>query len=341
VPHLHTIASGTHSLDPITIQSERITARFIPWGATLISLEVPDRYGVQGEVTLGFNDPERYLEPHPFFGCVAGRYANRIAQGRFTLDGKVYTLATNDGRHHLHGGVQGFDKRDWSAAKLSPNAVRFSYVSAGGEEGYPGTLSVSVTYTLTEHDELRIDYTATSDAPTVVNLTHHAYWNLGPDPDILAHELQLNATKITVVDHESIPTGRLRDVAGTAFDFTTAKAIGRDIAAMANSPGGGFDHNWMITAKKDAEGFALAALLREPKSGRTMRVLTDQPGIQFYSGNYLNQVHGRRLYDKHAGLCLETQHFPDSPNHPEFPSTVLRPGETFRSTTIYAFSIEG
>jgi aldose 1-epimerase len=302
-------------------------------------MTVPDRDGKLASVTLGFDEPGRYLQPHPFFGCVAGRFANRIALGKFTLDGKTYQLPTNNGPHHLHGGPGGFDKRNWTGEVLGTNGVRFTYESADGEEGYPGKLTATVTYTLTERDELRIDYVATTDKPTVVNLTNHTYWNLSGEPDVLGHELQINADKYTVVDAESIPTGELRAVAGSEFDFTKSKPIGRDIGAMASTPGGGFDHNWVVNAGAKGE-LVLAAVLHDPKSGRTMRVLSDQPGIQFYSGNYVNNIKGRggKVYGKFAGLCLETQHFPDAPNRPEFASTVLRPGETYKTTTVYAFS---
>jgi aldose 1-epimerase len=321
-----------------TINGPHSQARFITWGASLIEMSVPDRDGKSADVTLGFDEPARYLQPHPFFGCVAGRYANRIALGKFTLDGKTYQLATNNGRNHLHGGPGGFDKRNWKGEVLGTNGVRFTHVSVDGEENYPGKLTATVTYTLTDRDELRVDYAATTDAPTVVNLTNHTYWNLSGDPDVLSHELQLNADKYTVVDNESIPTGELRKVAGTEFDFAVAKPIGRDIAALAQTPGGGYDHNWVVSVGKPGE-LNLAAVVYDPKSGRTMRVLSDQPGIQFYSGNYLNNVkgHGGKVYGKYAGICLETQHFPDSPNRPEFPSTVLRPGETYKATTVYAF----
>jgi aldose 1-epimerase len=317
-----------------TINGPHSKARFITWGASLIEMSVPDREGKFADVTLGFDEPGRYLQPHPFFGCVAGRYANRIALGKFTLDGKTHQLATNNGRNHLHGGPGGFDKRNWKGEVLGANGVRFTYVSADGEEGYPGKLTATVTYTLTDRDELRIDYSATTDAPTVVNLTNHAYWNLSGEPDVLGHELQLNADKYTVVDEESIPTGELRDVAGTAFDFTKSKPIGRDIEQLK----GGYDHNWVINPGKKGE-LVLAAVVYDAKSGRTMRVLTDQPGVQFYTGNYLNNVkgHGGKVYGKRAGFCLETQHYPDSPNRPAFPSTVVRPGETYKTTTVHAF----
>lgn len=322
-----------------TIKGPHSQARLITWGASLIEMSVPDRDGRLADVTLGFDEPERYLQLHPFFGCVAGRFANRIALGKFTLDGKTCQLPTNDGRNHLHGGPGGFDKRNWKGEALGTNAARFTHVSADGEEGYPGKLTATVTYTLTNCDELRIDYNATTDAPTVVNLTNHTFWNLSGEPDVLGHELQLNADRYTVVDNESIPTGELRKVTGTEFDFTVAKPIARDIAALAKTPGSGFDHNWVINAGKPGE-LVLAAVLHDSKSGRTMRVLTDLPGIQFYSGNYLNNIKGRggKVYHKYAGLCLETQGFPDSPNRPDFPSTVLRPGETYKTTTVYAFT---
>lgn len=338
-------------LDPITtpdgqkvavfaINGPHSEARFVTWGASLMEMKVPDRDGKLADVTLGFDEPARYLEPHPFFGAVAGRYANRIALGKFTLDGKSHQLATNNGRNHLHGGPTGFDKRNFTGEILGTNAVRFTYVSADGEEGYPGKLTTTVTYSLTDRDELRIDYAATTDAPTVVNLTNHTYWNLSGESDIFAHELQVDADKYTVVDQESIPTGELRDVIGSEFDFTKPKPIGRDIKALEKTPGGGFDHNWVINTPSKSGELVVAAILHDPKSGRTMRVLTDQPGIQFYSGNYLNNVKGRggQVYGKYGGLCLETQHFPDSPNRPAFPSTVLRPGETYKTTTVYAFS---
>jgi aldose 1-epimerase len=313
-------------------------ARFITWGANLTELHVPDREGKMADVTLGFDDPQRWLQPHPFFGCIAGRFANRIARGKFTLDGKTYTLATNNGPNHLHGGKVGFDKRNWQPEPVSDNAVRFRYTSPDGEEGYPGKLEVAITYTLTDDNTLRLDYEATTDAPTVLNLTNHSYFNLASTPDILGHELMLNAKRYTEVDATSIPTGELPGVDKT-MDFSTAKLIGRDIAGLKDAPGGGYDHNWVIEGWKPGQ-LALAAELRDPASGRTMKVKTTEPGIQFYSANYVKDVAGKggRTYGKHAGLCLETQHFPDSPNQPTFPSTVLRPGEKFQSTTIFEFT---
>ena len=316
-----------------------LRARVMTRGAALVEMSVPDRDGKFADVTLGFDTLAPYLAPNPFFGAIAGRYANRIAKGKFTLDGHDYTLATNNGANHLHGGVRGFDKHNWSAEPVGANAVRFRYTSADGEEGYPGTLRVAVTYTLTEKDELRLDYEATTDKATVVNLTNHAYWNLAGRGDILAHELRIAASRFTAVDEESIPTGELRAVAGSVMDFTKAKPLGRDIAALKDAPGGGYDHNYVLDEPKPGTP-ALAAELRDPASGRTMRVLTDQPGVQLYTGNYLKDVAGKNgaVYAKHGGVCLETQHFPDSPNRASFPTTVLRPGETFRSTTVHQFS---
>jgi len=331
--------SPSQKIEAFTLKNKNgLHARFITWGASLVEMSVPDRNGVFADVTFGFDELERYLSPHPFFGCVAGRYANRIALGKFTLDGKTFTLAINDGRNHLHGGPRGFDKRNWSGELTDHNAVRFTYVSPDGEEGYPGTLTASITYTLNDLDELSLKYSAVTDKPTVINLTNHAYWNLAGEGDVLSHELVIPAERYTVVDAESIPTGEVRSVIGTAMDFTKAKSIGKDIAELKDAPGGGYDHNWLLPANQTKD-VILAAKLHDAKSGRSMEVLTDLPGIQFYSGNYLNKVQGRggRIYDKFSGVCLETQHFPDSPNHPDFPSAILRPGETYRTTTIFRF----
>lgn len=312
-----------------------LRARVMTWGATLVEMQVPDRDGKLAEVTLGFDTLDGYLRPNPFFGCIAGRYANRIAKGRFTLDGKEYALARNGGPNHIHGGARGFDKRNWQAEPAGENAVRFTYVSTDGEEGYPGQLTTRVTYTLGADNALRLDYEAVTDKPTVFNLTNHAYWNLAGSGDVLAHELRLSAARYTVPDTTLIPTGELRAVAGGAMDFTTAKPLGRELAAT----GTGYDHNYVLDAGQPATP-ALAAVLRDPASGRTLEVLTTEPGVQLYTGNYLAGIKGRagQSYVKHAGVCLETQHFPDSPNHPAFPTTVLRPGESFRSTTIFRFS---
>ena len=325
--------------------SHGVKARVMTWGATLVSMEVPDRAGKFANVTLGFDTLEGYLGAHPFFGVIAGRYANRIAKGKFTLDEKEYTLATNNGVNHLHGGLKGFDKKNWSA-RLTPgsNSVSFSITSTAGDEGYPGTLHAKVTYTLTEDNALRIAYEATAEAPTVLNLTNHAYWNLAGagEGDILGHELTLHAAKFTPVDDGSIPTGKIDPVAGGPMDFTKAKTIAKDFAQMTGTPGG-YDHNFVIDqAAKKPGGLNPAAELYDPKSGRVMKVATSEPGVQFYTGNDLDGTvtgKGGKAYKKNFGLCLETQRFPDSPNKPQFPSTVLRPGTTYRSTTVHTFSV--
>jgi aldose 1-epimerase len=316
-----------------------LKVRILTWGATLVEMWTPSRTGKLADVTLGFDSLERYAQPHPFFGSTAGRYANRIALGRFTLDGQAYTLATNNGPNHLHGGTRGFDKRIWRAEPIGTDAVRFTYTSPAGEEGYPGKLEAAVTYTLAENDELRLDYEATTDQPTVVNLTNHTYWNLAGAGDVLGHGLRLYASRFTVVDAGLIPTGELRAVAGTALDFSKAKVVGRDIADLKHDgQPGGYDHNYAIDVLTPG-ALAPAAELYDPSSGRMMRVMTTEPGVQLYTANGLKDVGGKngQTYGPHAGLCLETQHFPDSPNHPDFPSTVLRPGQAFRSKTIYAF----
>ncbi len=314
-----------------------LRAQVMTWGADLVEMRVPDRDGKLADVTLGFDKLDGYLKRHPYFGTTTGRYANRIAKGQFTLDGTTYKLATNNGLNHLHGGIKGFDMRNWKGEALA-QGVRFSYESADGEEGYPGTMKVSVTYMLTDENELRLDYVATTDKATVVNLTNHTYWNLTGQGarEIFEHELALHCQKFTPVDATSIPTGTIEAVAGGAMDFTTAKAIGKDFAKVA----GGYDHNYVIDDAKPGK-LTLAAEVREPTSGRVMKVTTTEPGIQFYTANYLDGTivgKGGQTYQKNTALCLETQHFPDSPNQPAFPSTILRPGETFRSTTVYAFS---
>jgi aldose 1-epimerase len=327
-----------------------LRARVLTWGATLVEMSVPDRAGKLADVTLGFDDLERYTKPHPFFGSIAGRYANRIGQAKFELDGHTYTLAKNNGEHHLHGGARGFDKRVWKAEPQGDGAVRLTYTSPDGEESYPGTLQVAVTYKLTAEDALSISYEAKTDKPTVLNLTNHTYWNLAGSGNVLAHELRLNASEITEVDKALIPTGRYVSVAETPLDFRTPKTVGRDIDRLKGEGlPGGYDHNFVIHSKPGgvapAAGLgdlAPAAEFRDPASGRKMRVLTTQPGVQLYTANGLKDVAGRggQIYGPNAGLCLETQHFPDSPNKPNFPSTVLKPGENFRSQTVYQFSAD-
>jgi aldose 1-epimerase len=312
------------------------------YGAITVSVEVPDRKGTLEDVTLGYGTLDGWLKNSAYFGATVGRYANRIAKGKFTLDGQTCTLATNNGENALHGGLKGFDKVLWQAeAVRTPGSVgvKFTYLSKDGEEGYPGNLSVTALYSLTNDNEFKAEFSATTDKPTVVNLAHHTYWNLaGPaSGDVLGHVLMLNADRYTAVDAGLIPTGELKPVKGTALDFTTPTPIGARIAQVE----GGYDHNFVL---RRAEGkLALAARVVEPKSGRVMEILTDQPGIQFYSGNFLDGAvtgKGSVVYKKHHGFCLETQHFPDSPNKPDFPPVVLRPGQTYRHTMLHKFSVQ-
>ncbi len=325
--------------------SHGMMARIMTYGATLTALHVPDRNGKLADVTLGFDNLEAYLKGHPFFGSTAGRVANRIAKGRFTLNNKTYTLAVNNGPNHLHGGVKGFDKRVWNASTRVSDAevsVDLTYRSPDGEEGYPGNLDVKVSYTLTDKDELRIDYEAKTDADTPVNLTNHSYFNLaGPIGEtMLGHELQIDADQYTPVDATSIPIGENKAVKGTVMDFTKPTVIGARINDVGGDPGG-YDHNYVLN--KPASGaLTLAARVYEPKSGRVMEVLTTEPGVQLYTGNYLDgSLRGKsgQSYVKRYGFCLECQHYPDSINQPKFPSVVLKPGRTYRQTTVHRFSV--
>lgn len=315
-----------------------MTAKVMTLGATLIGVEVPDREGKFANVTLHLPSFADYASGHPCFGSICGRYANRIAQGRFTLDGATYTLATNNGRNHLHGGKVGFDKVVWSAEPRDQGGspgVTLTYGSRDGEEGYPGNLTVTVTYTLTADNELRIQYAATTDKPTVVNLTNHAYWNLSGSGDILGHELTIHADRYLPVDDGQIPLGELRPVEGSPMDFRKPMPVGSRIAQVP----GGYDHCYVLNKAADGE-LSLAARLFDPKSGRVMEVLTTEPGVQLYTANGLNLSKPSGIhYGKHAGLCLECQHFPDSPNQAHFPSTVLRPGQTYRQLTVHKFSV--
>lgn len=318
----------------------------IDYGGIIVSLRVPDREGQLADVVLGYEALDGYLTDSPYFGALIGRYGNRIAGGRFRLDGQEYELATNNGPNHLHGGVVGFDKVLWRAEPFANDAgvgLVLSYTSPSGEEGYPGTLRVEVTYTLTEGNELIFDYRAVTDAPTPVNLTQHTYFNLAGGGDILDHELMLVASRYTPVDDTLIPTGELAPVEGTPFDFRSPTAIGSRIQADHEQlhNGGGYDHNFVLDRQGD--GLVLAARLIEPASGRRMEVLTTEPGLQVYSGNFLDgSIVGKRgqAYAHRSGRCLETQHFPDSPNRSQFPSTILRPGQEYRSRTIYRFSTD-
>jgi len=333
-------------VDLITLRNQAgVEIRVMTYGATILSLKTPDRNGQADDIVLGFDTFPPYVDKSPYFGCIVGRYGNRIAKGKFTLDGHTYTLATNNGPNHLHGGAKGFDKKIWKAEPFQDRTgvgVKFSYTSVDGEEGYPGTLKVDVTYTLTDGSQLIIDYHATTDKATVVNLTQHTYWNLAgvKANDILGHELMLNADRYTPVDDTLIPTGELAPVAGTPFDFRTPTAIGARIGQDNEQlkRGKGYDHNFVIN--RPGEGLALAARVQEPATGRTLEISTTEPGIQFYSGNFLDGTltgKGGRVYQQRSGFCLETQHFPDSPNQPAFPSTVLRPGQEYKTQTVFTF----
>ena len=317
----------------------------LSYGATIASISVPDRQGRVDDVVLGFESLAGYLSDNPYFGAVVGRYGNRIAGGTFTLDGETYTLARNNGPNHLHGGLTGFDKVIWKGSVHTEGdsvLVRYQYVSRDREEGYPGTLSVSVTYTLTPGNELIVDYDATTDKATPVNLTQHSYFNLSGEGsgDILDHVLSLNASHFTPVDSTLIPTGEIRPVKGTPFDFKTAPArIGARI--RDDNPqlaiGGGYDHNFVLNTGRDT--LVHAASVYEPGSGRTLDVWTTEPGVQLYTGNFLDGIMGKNFhtYGRHGGFCLETQHYPDSPNQPDFPSPILRPEERYASRTVFAF----
>ena len=349
-----TTADGT-PVDLYTLTNANgMELRVTNYGGIITTLRVPDRDGNLEDVTLGYDALDGYLEATPYFGAIIGRYGNRIAKGAFTLDGETYQLATNDGQNHLHGGVTGFDKVVWNAEPFEDTGRRgivFTYTSPDGEEGYPGTLQARVTYALTDDNTLVFDYEATTDEATPVNLTQHAYFNLAgvedsgqSAPDVLTHELMIDADAFTPVDATLIPTGELRPVAGTPFDFTEPTPIGARIDADDEQIrfGPGYDHNFVLNRGTDGAGaLALAATVYEPTSGRMMEVYTTEPGIQFYSGNFLDgSITGKHgvVYQRRTGFCLETQHFPDSPNQPDFPSTILRPGETYRSQTEYRFS---
>ncbi len=314
-----------------------VKVKIINYGATLVSVEVPNREGKRDDVVLGFEDMAGYeSSKNPYFGACCGRYANRIARGKFTLDGVEYSLAVNNGPNALHGGWVGFDKQIWDAERVG-NAVTMSLTSPAGEEGYPGTLKVNITYRLTDENELRIEYVAETDQRTVINLTNHSYFNLAGSGTILGHLAQINADRYTVVDGDSIPTGELREVAGTEMDFRASKMIGAEIGQTV----GGYDHNYCINSAVEGE-LTFAAKVVDPESGRTLECLTTEPGIQLYSGNFLDHIQGKggMIYNKQEGFCLETQHYPNSPNQPEFPSTELAPGDTYTQTCVYRFGIE-
>lgn len=327
--------------------TNKVEMKISTYGGIVTSFKLPDRNGKLADVVLGYNNLEGYVEENPYFGSIIGRYGNRIGNAKFSLDGQEYTLAQNDGANTLHGGFKGFDKAVWDAQQITgPDSVslKLHYLSKDGEEGFPGNVDVKVTYTLTYDYTFRVDYEAKTDKPTVVNFTHHSYWNFAGEGsgDILKHELMLNADAYTPVDKGLIPTGEIVSVEGTPMDFRTPKAIGVRIDSDYEQLkfARGYDHNWVLN--KPARGeLSLAATVYEPKSGRFMEILTTEPGIQFYSGNFLDgSIVGKsgKAYEFRSGFCLETQHYPDSPNKPDFPSTALRPGETYKSTTIHRFS---
>lgn len=335
------------SVDIYTLKNRNgMEAKITNYGGIVVSLTAPDRNKKYADVVLGFNDLDSYLKGHPYFGAIIGRYGNRIAKGRFTLNGVEYKLAVNNGENHLHGGIKGFDKVVWTAKPMKTKAgavLSLTYLSKDGEEGYPGNLTVKVDYTLTNRDELRIDYFAQTDKDTVTNLTHHSYFNLAGEGngDILSHQLMINANQFTPTDAGSIPTGELRNVQGTPFSFLTSTTIGARIDQDDQQLkfGGGYDHNWVVNGK--AGSLRQAATAYESTSGRVMEVWTTEPGVQFYTGNFLDgTLTGKsgKPYPKRSGFCLETQHYPDSPNKPAFPTTTLKAGKPYRSTTIYRFS---
>jgi aldose 1-epimerase len=323
-----------------------LLAAITNYGGIVTSLLVPDRQGQLGDVVLGYDTLAGYLAQSPYFGCLVGRYGNRIARGEFSLDGRSYSLAKNDGDNHLHGGRLGFDKVVWSAKPIAGDdrvGLQLQYLSRDGEEGYPGALSVTVTYTLSDDNEFIVEYRATTDKPTVVNLTQHSYFNLdGADGDTREHLLTINADRFTPVGDGLIPTGELRAVRGTPMDFTRPRLVGADVGSgdPQLALGRGYDHNWVL--RKGRCEMSLAARLSGPKSGRVMEIFTSEPGIQFYGAGHLDgSIVGKqgKVYGPCHGLCLETQHFPNSPNQPEFPSTVLRPGKIYRSRTVHRFSV--
>ena len=338
--------SEGQNVDIYTLTNRRgAEVKITNYGGIITSLKVPDRQGKRDDIVLGFDNLDAYLKGSPYFGAIIGRYANRIAKGRFTLNGHQYTLAVNNGENHLHGGIKGFDKVVWTARPLKvPNgaALRLTYLSKDAEEGYPGNLSVRVIYTLTNVNELKIEYWATTDKDTVINLTSHSYFNLAGQGigDILNHQLLINARRFTATDAGSIPTGELKSVKGTPFDFTSAFRIGERINDDDQQLkfAKGYDHNFVLNGRMGT--LRQTAVVYEPTSGRSMEIWTTEPGIQFYTGNFLDgTLIGKdgKVYQQRYGFCLETQHFPDSPNHPSFPTTVLRRGQQYHTITIHKF----
>lgn len=334
-------------VEAVTLRNDHgITVRVITYGARVQEVVTPDRFGHPADIALGFPSLQGYLSPaDPYFGATVGRFANRVAKGRFTLEGREYQLATNNGPNHLHGGPLGFGHLMWHGEPIESAdrvGVRFSLHSPDGDEGYPGALDATVAYTLSDKNELRMEYTAETDKPTIVNLTNHCYWNLAGDGagDILGHEVTIAAERYLPVDATAIPTGQLAPVKGTVMDFTQGHKVGDRIAETDNGPGSpkGYDHCYVLGNEKGA--LAFAARVKDPKSGRVMEIWTTEPGIQFYTGNFLDGDPINGGYHQHAALCLEAEHYPDSPNRPEFPSTELKPGQKYRQTTVHKFFVE-
>lgn len=345
-PEVQQTAYGMTPDGPATLftleNANGITAQLTDYGAILVSLKTPDRDENLGEITLGFDNLQGYLDGHPFFGATVGRYGNRIAKGKFSIDGEEYTLATNNNENHLHGGVKGYDKVLWKGEIMEGvNGVAFTYTSPDGEEGYPGTLQIKTTYVLKDDNSLEMGYEATTDKTTHVNLTNHTYFNLNQAETILDHQLTIYADHFTPIDPTLIPIGELRPVEGTPFDFRQAKTIGQDLASDYEQmvKGLGYDHNMVLS--KPIGKFGPVATIYEPGSGRKVEVFSEEPGVQFYSGNFLDGTLRRadgKMISKHGAFCLETQHYPDSPNQKEFPSTLLQPGEKYETKTVWRFS---
>jgi aldose 1-epimerase len=337
------LADGTPVELYTVTNAKGLVMKVMTYGAVMTELQVPDRNGKISDITLGFDNLEQYTGVHPYFGSTIGRVANRIAKGKFTLEGKDYTLAVNDGPNALHGGLKGFNRVLWKAEPIEgkkEGSVKFSYVSKDGEEGYPGSVSVTVTYTLTDKNELKIEYTATTDKATPINLTNHSYYNLAGEGDVLGHEMWLNAKAYTPVDDTLIPTGELAPVKGTPMDFTKPHLIGDRLGELTNKPQG-YDHNYVLNRRKNSDNLVLALRVREPKTGRVMSVYTTEPGIQFYTGNFLDGTlkgKGGTIYKQHYAFCVEADHFPDGIHQPNFPNTILHPGETYHQLTIEKFS---
>jgi len=339
----------TPANEPVTLYTLKNTqgmeVHIMNYGAIITKIIVPDKNEVMEDVVLGFDNVADYIKDSPYFGAVVGRYGNRIAAGKFSLDGKNYTLAAQNNGQHLHGGLKGFDKKVWKKSAKKDGSITFTYVSKDGEEGFPGNLEIQVTYTLNEDNAISMDYVAKTDQATVLNICNHSYFNLAGNAkrDVLAHKIQLNAPFFIPIDKVLIPTGEIKSVAGGPFDFTSMKQIGQDINAADEQIGygGGYDHCYAFDKAPGA--FGKIARVEEPESGRVMEVFTTEPGVQFYTGNNLDgHLKGKygAVYNKRTGFCLETQHYPDSPNKPNFPSTVLRPGETYTSKTVYQFSVQ-